>query len=169
MELGDRDGRFGPFQDLNFRDNIKLLKVELDDYDPEERLVNRSSKAVARNAVFRFVYLLLKNGSSLQFSSASLPALSTQDRAIAYNAVNYVVSHRRVFGYRARKMVREAFEAACSLTYKQCLALDKWPLTEPNYSGWEDDEETTDDEYGYDSGFDWDSDSSYPNWAWKLN
>lgn len=120
----------------------------------------RSRKAVARSAAFRFVYLLLKNGSSSQFSSASSPELSTQDRDIAYNAVNYVVSHSRVFWYRARKMVREAFETTYSLTYKQHLALDKWPLTDPNYSGWEDDEETTDDEYGCDSDFDLDSDSS---------
>ncbi|KAJ2894090.1 hypothetical protein MKZ38_007929 [Zalerion maritima] len=148
-------------QGLNLRDTTKLLKVEPDDYDPEERRVIKSSKTGARDAAFRFVYLLLKCGSSSQpSSSSSSPALSTQDRTVAYNAVSYVVSHRRIFGYRARKMVREAFEAAFPLTYKQRLALDKWPVTEPTHSGWQDEDETTDDDDGFGAGFDWDLDWS---------
>ena len=135
--------------------------MDLDDYDPEERRVIKSSKTGARDAAFYFVYLLLKGGSSSQSSSSSSsPALSTQDRAVAYNAVNYVVSHRRIFGYRTCKMVREAFEAASILTYKQRLALDKWPLTEPTHIGWQDEDETNDDYDGFGAGFDWDSNYS---------
>ncbi|KAI6260162.1 hypothetical protein MCOR34_011982, partial [Pyricularia oryzae] len=81
------------------------------------------------------------------------------DRAIAYNAVSYVVSHRRIFGYKTRSMVREAFEAASSLTYKQRLALDKWPITEPSHSGWEDDETTNDEGECYANLY-WGSESS---------
>ncbi|KAF9774682.1 hypothetical protein IL306_007295, partial [Fusarium sp. DS 682] len=148
-------------QGLNLRDIIKLLKVESDDYDPEERRVIKSSKTGARDAAFRFIYLLLKGGPSSQsLSSSSSLALSTQDRAVAYNAVSYVVSHRRIFGYRTRKIVREAFEAVSSLTYKQRLALDKWAVTEPTYSGWEREDETTDDDFGFRADLDWDSDWS---------
>lgn len=146
-------------QGLNLQNIIKLLKVESDDYDPEERRVIRRNKTAARDAAFRFVYLLFKGGSTSQFPSSSLPALSTQDRAIAYNAVSYVVSHRRIFGYKTRSMVREAFEAASSLTYKQRLALDKWPITEPSHSGWEDDETTNDEGECYADLY-WGSESS---------
>lgn len=111
----------------------KLLKVESTEYDPEERRVTRR-KTAARDAAFRFIYLLLKGRFASQFPSSSSPALSTQDRAIAYNAVSFIVSHRRIFGYKARRMVREAFEAALSLTHKQRLALDKRPISEPNHS-----------------------------------
>jgi len=112
-------------QGLNLQDTTKLLKVESDDYDPKEQRVIKSSKTGARNTAFRFVYLLLKGRSSSQPSLSSSPALSTQDQTVAYNAVSYVVSHHRIFSYKARKMVREAFEAAFPLTYKQRLALDK--------------------------------------------
>ncbi|KAI6486720.1 hypothetical protein MCOR18_003344, partial [Pyricularia oryzae] len=64
----------------------------------------RKNKTAARNAAFRFIYLLFKGGSTSQFPSSLLPALLTQDRAIVYNAVNYVVSHRRIFGYKIRSM-----------------------------------------------------------------
>ncbi|QBZ56797.1 hypothetical protein PoMZ_01713 [Pyricularia oryzae] len=84
---------------------------------------------------------------------------TSKDRAIVYNAVSYVVSHRRIFGYKTRSMVREAFETASSLTYKQRLALDKWPITEPSHSGWEDDEITNDEGECYADLY-WGSESS---------
>ncbi|KAI6772973.1 hypothetical protein HG530_003931 [Fusarium avenaceum] len=149
-------------QGLNLKDIIKLLKAEPDDYDPEERRVIKSSKTGARDAAFRFIYTLLKGGPSSQSSSSSSTlALPAQDRAVAYNAVSYVVSHRRIFGYRARKIVREAFETVSSLTYKQRLALDKWAVTEPTHGGWEREDETTDDDFGCRADLDWDSDWSY--------
>lgn len=149
-------------QGLNLKDIIKLLKVEPDDYDPEERRVIKSSKTGARDAAFRFIYTLLKGGPSSQSSSSSSTlALPAQDRAVAYNAVSYVVSHRRIFGYRARKIVREAFEVVFALTYKQRMALDKWAVTEPTHGGWEREDETTDDDFGCRADLDWDSDWSY--------
>ncbi|SPJ78655.1 uncharacterized protein FTOL_07045 [Fusarium torulosum] len=147
---------------LNLIDIIKLLKTEPDDYDPEEQRVIKSSKTGTRDAAFRFIYILLKGGpSSPSSSSSSSLVLSTENRAVAYNAVSYVVAHRRIFGYRARKIVREAFEAVSSLTYKQRLALDKWAVTEPTYSRWEREDETTDDDIGFRADLDWDSDWSY--------
>lgn len=52
-------------------------------------------------------------------------------------------------------MIREAFEEKFVMTYKQRLGLDKWPITEPQQEGWQDTEETTEEESPY-----WDSDSS---------
>ena len=58
-------------------------------------------------------------------------------------------------------MAREAFGAAFPVTYKQRLALDKWAVTEPTYSGWQDEDETTDDDVRFDDDSDWNSD-----WSW---
>lgn len=121
------------------------LKTGDDDYDPEERRRIKGSKDTARDAAFMLLYLFLVG----EFASP------VRDAAVAYNAVQYVVSHRRKFKYRTRKMIREAFESKFAVTYKQRAGLDKWPITPPQDGG-RDSEGTTEEEmldYGFDS--DW--------------
>jgi hypothetical protein len=47
---------------------------------------------------------------------------------VAYNAAFFVVSHSRIFQYRTRKMVREAFENRFYVSDKQRKNMDKWPI-----------------------------------------
>jgi hypothetical protein len=130
------------------QDIARDLKTGNDDYDPEERMVIKVSKRGPRDAAFRLLYLFLADEVETQGS-------------VAYNAVLYVVSHRRVFKYRTRKLVREAFEDRFVVTYKQRVGLDKWPVTEPDYTGWQTDEGTTEEEdTGYDSDYGLDYDWS---------
>jgi hypothetical protein len=133
----------------NLQEIVKELKTGDNDYDPEERRTIVGWKGRARNAAFTLLYLFLVGESEWH----------ARDRTVAYNAVQYVVSHGRKFKYRTRKMVREAFEERFIITPKQRLGLDKWPITEPQEEGWQDAEGTTEEETpGFD--FDWDSDWS---------
>ena len=129
------------------QDIVRELKTGDDDHDPEERRGIKGSKASARNAAFRMLYLFLAG------ESVTLP----RDGVVAYNAVVYIVSHRRKFKYRTRKMVRDAFEARFDVTYKQRMGLDKWPITSPQRDGGQDTEETTQEEA---DDYFWDSDWS---------
>jgi hypothetical protein len=63
------------------------LKTGYDDYDREERRIIKGSKGAARDAAFRLLYLFLVSA----FQS------DVRDGNIAYNAVLYIVSHRRIF------------------------------------------------------------------------
>ena len=54
-------------------------------------------------------------------------------------------------------MVRDAFEDRFDVMYKQRLGLDKWPITEPQETGWQEAEGTTEVETAY---YDWYSDWS---------
>ncbi len=118
------------------QDVVRELKTGDDDYDPVERRTIKGSKASARNAAFTMLYLFLDS------ESASL----ARDSNIAYDAVLYVVSHRRKFKYRTRKMVREAFETSFPVTHKQRMGLDKWRITSPQQDGGQDTEGTTEEE-----------------------
>ncbi|KAF2176240.1 hypothetical protein K469DRAFT_760889 [Zopfia rhizophila CBS 207.26] len=66
-------------------------------------------KNVARDAAFRLLYLFVIG----EFKS------DVRDSNMAYQAVSFVVSHRGIFKYRTRKMVREAFEERFELSEKQ--------------------------------------------------
>jgi hypothetical protein len=129
------------------QDVVKELKTGDDDYDPEERIAIKGSKGGARNAAFTLLYLFLVG----EFESP------VRDSSVAYNAVLYIVSHRRKFKYRTRKMVREAFEARFVVTHKQRMGLDKWPITSPQQEGGQDTEATTEEET---PDYFWDSDWS---------
>ncbi len=127
------------------QDIVKVLKTGDSEYDREERREIRGNNRRARDAAFQLLYLLLIG----EFDSP------VRDRNVAYKAVLYVVSHRRKFKYRTRKMVREAFEERMVLTDKQRVALDRWSVTEPAWEGWQEEENTTEEES--DDGFhsDW--------------
>ncbi len=129
------------------QDVVKELKTGDDDYDPEERMKIKGSKGGARNAAFTLLYLFLVG----EFES------SVRDSAVAYNAVLYIVSHRRKFKYKTRRMVREAFEQRFVVTFKQRMGLDKWPITSPQQEGGQDTEGTTEEET---PDYFWDSDWS---------
>ncbi|KAK7429718.1 hypothetical protein QQZ08_003744 [Neonectria magnoliae] len=118
------------------QDVVKDLKTGDDDYDPEERMVIKVSKRGARNAAFTLLYLFL-------VEELESPG---RDGPRAYNAVLYIVSHRRKFKYRTRKMVREAFESRFMVTHKQRVGLDKWPIATPQREGGQDTEGTTEEE-----------------------
>jgi hypothetical protein len=81
-------------QQQKLKDVVKELKTGYDDYDREERRVIKGSKGATRDAAFRLLYLFLVGA----FQS------DVRDGNIAYNAVLYIVSHRRIFKYRAHKM-----------------------------------------------------------------
>ncbi|KAK4460748.1 hypothetical protein QBC42DRAFT_271706 [Cladorrhinum samala] len=109
-----------------------------EDWDPEERQTIGGFKTVARDAAFRLVYMLLSGQAE------------AQDKAMAYNAAFFVVSHSRIFGVRTRQMVRAAFDDRFSETPKQRAMMDQWTKAWPieDVSG---ENETTDDEPFYSS------------------
>jgi hypothetical protein len=103
------------------------------DWDPEEK------REIPGDSAFRLLYIFLRG----EFES------EVRDSNMAYNAALFVVSHRRIFKYRARKMVREAFEARFRISEKQRKGLDKWPVNDP---GSQEEDATT--EEGEDTDFD---------------
>ncbi|KAL1857545.1 hypothetical protein Daus18300_010303 [Diaporthe australafricana] len=111
------------------------------DWDPEERREIEGLNSLARDSAFRLLYLLLVDDEE------------AGDQNSAYNAVLFVVSHRRIFKYRTREMVREAFEERFDVSYKQRQNLDKWPIGQQG----EETDVTTEDE-GLGIGYDFDSD-----------
>jgi hypothetical protein len=90
--------------------------------------------------------LILIDGPTLQ---------AVQDRNSIYNATEFIVSHRRIFKYRTRKMVRTVFEHRFHLSDKQRQALDKWPIG----SEMEGEDVTTEEDF--DSRYSFDSDDSF--------
>ncbi|TVY35360.1 hypothetical protein LOCC1_G008014 [Lachnellula occidentalis] len=78
--------------------------------------VTRGDKSKARDASFRFLYLMLLG----EFSD------EVKDSAKVYNAVLYVVSHPGTFKWRTRTVIRAACEERFILSDKQRASLDKW-------------------------------------------
>jgi hypothetical protein len=78
---------------------------------------------------------------------------------MAYNATTFVVSHRKIFKYKTRKMVRQAFEMRFSTSYNQRKGLDKWPIDNSSRGNAEEEEEdvTTEEEDVYSSDWSFDS------------
>ncbi|KAI1282337.1 hypothetical protein F5Y07DRAFT_352194 [Xylaria sp. FL0933] len=119
-----------------------------DDWDPEECTKIYGLKSLARDSAFRLVYMLL----SSKFVS------ELRDKGMAYNAAFFVVSHPRMFSYKTRKMVLEAFEERFGLTDKQRKNVNKWPIEKSPWGGSEEDDKTTsesDNGYYRDSDDDW--------------
>ncbi|KAH7021762.1 hypothetical protein B0J12DRAFT_687264 [Macrophomina phaseolina] len=106
----------------------------------------KGDKKKARNAAFKLLYLIL----CAEFES------DEKDSQIVYNAVLFVVSHRGIFKYRIRKMVRAAYEERFHISTKQMASLNKWPVLEPGKNGQASEDEAT-TESSSDFG-DWNSD-----------
>lgn len=119
----------------NILDDMKKGKS---DWDPEERREISGCKSLARDSAFRLVYIFLHS--------------AVRDSNSAYNATLFVISHYRIFRYRTRKVVLEAFMERFQASEKQQKSLNKWPVKEPGC--FEEEDATTEDEYiCYDSDF----------------
>ncbi|KAF4534676.1 Pantothenate transporter [Lasiodiplodia theobromae] len=106
----------------------------------------KGDKKKARDAAFKLLYLILR----ADFES------DVKDSQLVYNAVLFVVSHRGIFKYRIRKMVRAAYEERFIISTKQMASLNQWPIWEPGKGGQaSEDEATTESSSEFD---DWDSD-----------
>lgn len=114
------------------------------EWDPDERRNIEGLKSLARDSAFRLLYLFLVDEGE------------ARDQNSAYNATLFVVSHRRIFKYRTRKMVREAFEDRFNVSYKQRQNLNKWAIEEQEEGS---DVTTEDERFGISCDFDSDFDS----------
>lgn len=66
---------------------------------------------------------------------------------MAYNAVLFTVSHRIIFKYRIRRLVKEALEERVELTERQRMGLDKWLINEPQEKVRQEDDVTTEEKF----------------------
>ncbi|KAI9889597.1 MAG: hypothetical protein M1814_005104 [Vezdaea aestivalis] len=107
----------------------------------------KSSRKTARDSAFRLVYFLL-----------NINVEDNDDVKMAqklHQMVLFVTSHRGIFRFTARKIVRAAYEERIQPTAKQEAALDKWPILEPeNDAEYSTEDEKTDGIFDYDSDFD---------------
>ena len=108
--------------------------------DYKRPLFIRGNKAIARDSCFRLLYLI----SRLEFED------NTKASQQINQAVVFVVSHRAIFKYRARKAIRAAYEDRFTVSKKQTANLNRWPILEPG-SGteWSDHDVTTEDSSSY--------------------
>ncbi|KAK1236909.1 hypothetical protein MKX08_007857 [Trichoderma sp. CBMAI-0020] len=127
----------------NLRDIMKDLRKGKDDWDPDEEREIKGFKSLARDSAFRLFYIFILD----------LRELGAGDQNMAYNATTFVISHRRIFKYKTRKMVRQAFEMRYSISYNQRKGLDKWPIDNPSRGNSEEEDVTTEEEDVYSS--DW--------------
>lgn len=127
----------------NMKQILKDMRKGKADYDPEERRTIPGTKSLARDSAFRLLYVFLLG----EFAS------DARDSNMAYNATLFVVSHRAIFKYKTRNMVREAFEERFQASEKQQAGLDKWPLNRGSVDESQEDDATTDAEE-YDDDFD---------------
>ncbi|KAM0473919.1 hypothetical protein ACHAPX_007967 [Trichoderma viride] len=131
------------------RDIMKDLRRGKDDWDPDERREIKGAKSLARDSAFRLLYVFILD----------LCESGAGDQNMAYNATTFVVSHRKIFKYKTRKMVRQAFEMRFSTSYNQRKGLDKWPIDNSSRGNAEEEEEdvTTEEEDVYSSDWSFDS------------
>ena len=129
---------------------IKELKTGKSDFEQEygryRELKNRSP---ARDAAFGLLYLILRS----EFES------EVGDSQKIYNAVFFVLSHRAIFKYRTRKIIRAAYEDRFRPSSKQISRLDAWPITEPGTNGVRAQDDVTTEESSSSSLSSWDGDS----------
>ncbi|MCJ1284541.1 hypothetical protein MMC26_003874 [Xylographa opegraphella] len=120
---------------LSTDDLFQVLKSGKPQYELEYKYYTRirSSKSPARDAAFRLLYSIM----STDFTS------EVADSQTIYNAVLFIVSHRAIFKYKTRKVVRMAYEERFQPSQKQLASLDRWPATES--SGDPDDDVTTEE------------------------
>ncbi|WDK13171.1 geranylgeranyl pyrophosphate synthetase [Colletotrichum graminicola] len=128
-------------QGRQVRDLMADLRSGKQDWDTEGHNRCFGSKNVARDSAFRLLYIFLQE--------------KTEDSNAAYNATLFVVSHYRIFWYKTRKMVRQAFDSTYTPSFKQKRELDKWPAEE----NLQEDDATTEEEVS-DGDYYWDSDYS---------
>ncbi|RYO76632.1 hypothetical protein DL766_003738 [Monosporascus sp. MC13-8B] len=117
----------------NLRGILNDMRRGKEEWDPEERR-DTAVRSLARDSAFRLLYILILGE----------PLSEAQNKAMVYNVVFSVVSHRRIFRYGTRKMVREAFEARFQPSYKQLKELEKWQI-----QGSEEEEDVTTEEEDY--------------------
>lgn len=128
-------------------DTIQRLKCGKGQFDVEYKravFVN-GDKAAARDAAFLLVYQLLKGTFDDEI----------KDSVKVFNVVKYIVSHRAVFKYAARKLVRESYEERFCTSPKQNAELNRWPILEPGTGGFDESGDVTTDASISD---DWDED-----------
>ena len=115
--------------------DLKLGKGHFET-DYERPYFVKGNKAIARDSCFRLLYLILRAAFEDDVKASQL----------IYQAVIFVVSHRAIFKYRARKAVRAACEDRFLVSKKQTANLNRWPILEPcPGTEWSDDDVTTED------------------------
>ncbi len=105
------------------------------DTDYKRPVYVKGNKTAARDSSFHLLYLLL--WAELEDE--------TKTRQKMYQAVLFIVSHRAIFKYHARKTIRAAYEERFHVSEKQRANLDKWPALQPGTGGAWSDDVTTDD------------------------
>ncbi|KAF4475425.1 hypothetical protein CGGC5_v015998 [Colletotrichum fructicola Nara gc5] len=126
------------------RDIMRDMRQGKEDWDPDERRRIAGMKNVARDSAFRLLYAFV----------LGLP--ESRDQNMAFNAAMFVISHRRLFGYKTRRMVREAFQESFSMSCKQRQSLDKLPIGDaPPVEAIADAEEATTEEEEFDFESEW--------------
>ena len=99
-------------------------------------------KSKARDAAFKLVYSILQD----TFRS------NDKHKNAIFNAVLFVVSHPRTFGWKTRNVVRAVYESRFLLSVKQRANLDRWhKLDSSEQADINEDDETTEEENVYDS------------------
>jgi hypothetical protein len=131
-------------QGRKIREIMVVMKNGNDDWDPEERRKIEGLKSAARDSAFQLLYTFLRSSHG------------DVDKNMAYNATQFVVSHRRIFKHRTRKMVLEAFTHRFPPSVKQWKELNRWYVKNGALDGSQDEDATTEAEY-----FDSDSDISW--------
>jgi len=114
-------------QNRSIQDIMKDMRSGKDDYEKEHRRSYKikGDKSKARDAAFALLFLL----SVGEFKS------EVRDSQTMYQAVLFIVSHRAIFKYRTRKVVREAYEARFQPSVKQLINLNRWPILKPGEDG----------------------------------
>jgi hypothetical protein len=127
---------------------IATLELGKSDYeiDKGKRPV-QGNKEMARDAAFQLLYLLLLG--QLENVDKDVPKL--------YNAVVCVLLNPGTFKYKAKRMVRAAFESRFGVTTKQRSKLDEW---ERRGGGVDENDATTDEDDTHDIDDWYETDSS---------
>lgn len=120
----------------NMRDIIHDFRRGKSDWDPRERIDTGGLRSLARDSAFRLLYQFLLG----KFES------EIKDSNMAYNATLFVVSHRRIFKYKTRKMVRDGFEERFQVSGKQLQGLNKWAIDPSSPGGIEEEDMSTEPE-----------------------
>lgn len=114
---------------------ITNLKAGKGEYEVEYKrsIFVKGNKVLARDTAFLFVYQILKGNFEDEY----------KDSMKVYNAVKYIVSHRAVFKYNVRMIVRAAYEERFHASAKQIAELNRWQILEPGKDGRMEDEDVT--------------------------
>lgn len=99
----------------------------------------KGNKTAARDSAFRLLYVILWEDLEDDIKTSQK----------FYDVVLFVVSHRGIFKYRARKTIRAAYEERFSVSNKQMANLDRWPINPPDNNEWSDPDVTTEDTSDY--------------------